>query len=247
MEPEINEAEGHLAPLNKVTPLSRYLALALFVILPFLGGWIGYTYAPEKVVEVERVVIKEVAVDDDISQSEVVKATAPEISFSSVVTKRSVEYKLQDPPPATDGGGPMLVAHDTNTGADLEIENYWFRFSDQIATIGDKSILLYGTQDGLQILNLTAAGIETETVALPPGLTAREQILCEMGCKTGVNWEVDTSDNQVVLVVDLHDNKTFEELVDQYRSFGGMSSGKTEIDEKMRELNFVEEYRINLK
>jgi hypothetical protein len=60
MEPEINEVEGHLAPLKKVTPLSRYLALALFVILPFLGGWIGYTYAPEKVMEVERVVVEEV-------------------------------------------------------------------------------------------------------------------------------------------------------------------------------------------
>jgi hypothetical protein len=43
--------------LNTVTPLSKYLAMTLFVILPFLGGWIGYTYAPEKVVEVEKIVI----------------------------------------------------------------------------------------------------------------------------------------------------------------------------------------------
>jgi len=40
--------------LNTVTPLSKYLAMALFVILPFLGGLIGYTYAPEKIVEVEK-------------------------------------------------------------------------------------------------------------------------------------------------------------------------------------------------
>jgi len=58
---DINEAvkqetEGTLAPLHKVTPLSKYLAMALFVLLPFIGGWIGYMYAPEKVVEVERVV-----------------------------------------------------------------------------------------------------------------------------------------------------------------------------------------------
>lgn len=46
--------------LHQVTPLSKYLALTLFVILPFLGGWIGYTYAPEKVVEVEKVVVKEI-------------------------------------------------------------------------------------------------------------------------------------------------------------------------------------------
>ena len=48
------------SPLYTVTPLSKYLAMGLFIVLPFIGGWIGYTYAPEKVVEVEKVVIKEV-------------------------------------------------------------------------------------------------------------------------------------------------------------------------------------------
>jgi hypothetical protein len=55
--------------LHTVTPLSKYLALTLFIIMPFLGGWIGYTYAPEKVVEVERVVIKEVIVEKEIEVS----------------------------------------------------------------------------------------------------------------------------------------------------------------------------------
>lgn len=39
--------------LCQVTPLSRYLALALFITLPFIGGYVGYQLAPEKVVEVE--------------------------------------------------------------------------------------------------------------------------------------------------------------------------------------------------
>ncbi len=56
--------------LHQVTPLSKYLALALFVILPFLGGWIGYSYAPEKIVEIERVVVKEVQVVNEISVPE---------------------------------------------------------------------------------------------------------------------------------------------------------------------------------
>ena len=58
MEPQINEPESVIAPLKKVTPLSKYLAMALFVALPFIGGWIGYMYAPEKVVEIERIVEK---------------------------------------------------------------------------------------------------------------------------------------------------------------------------------------------
>lgn len=47
------------SPLYTVTPLSKYLAMAIFVAMPFIGGWIGYTYAPEKVVEVEKVTMEE--------------------------------------------------------------------------------------------------------------------------------------------------------------------------------------------
>jgi len=50
--------------LNTVTPLSKYLALALFIVLPFGGLYIGYVYAPEKVVEIERIVEVEVAVQE---------------------------------------------------------------------------------------------------------------------------------------------------------------------------------------
>jgi len=44
------------ARLTTVTPLSRYLAMALFIAMPFLGVYIGYTFAPEKVVYAEQVV-----------------------------------------------------------------------------------------------------------------------------------------------------------------------------------------------
>lgn len=53
MQPETNQTEGYFASLKKVTPLSKYLALVLFIILPFLGGWIGYSYAPVKEMSVE--------------------------------------------------------------------------------------------------------------------------------------------------------------------------------------------------
>jgi hypothetical protein len=52
--------------LHQVTPLSKYSAVALFVILPFIGGWIGYTYAPEKVVEVERVIEVEKVITKEV-------------------------------------------------------------------------------------------------------------------------------------------------------------------------------------
>jgi hypothetical protein len=75
---QTEEIQDTRSQLNKVTPLSKYLAMGLFVALPFLGGWIGYQYAPEKVVEVEKVLLVErtneskgpgINVDDLVSNS----------------------------------------------------------------------------------------------------------------------------------------------------------------------------------
>lgn len=55
--------------LHKVTPFSKYLAMALFVILPFLGGWVGYTFAPVKIIEVEKIVKTEPANSDDSAKA----------------------------------------------------------------------------------------------------------------------------------------------------------------------------------
>jgi hypothetical protein len=64
MEPEqhIETKESVWKLLTTVTPLSKYLAMILFIILPFLGGWIGYYYALEKMLEVERLIEAGIAV-----------------------------------------------------------------------------------------------------------------------------------------------------------------------------------------
>jgi hypothetical protein len=54
--------------LFRVTPLSKYLAMALFIVMPFIGGWIGYTYAPEKVVE-NTVAKKEISYINSLERS----------------------------------------------------------------------------------------------------------------------------------------------------------------------------------
>jgi hypothetical protein len=54
MEPVKNEqVSGRFDSLKQVTPLSKYLAMIIFIVTPFVGGWIGYMYAPEKVIEIE--------------------------------------------------------------------------------------------------------------------------------------------------------------------------------------------------
>ncbi len=45
--------------LTGVTPLSKYFALSLFIAMPFIGGWVGYTYAPGKVIVIEKLAIEE--------------------------------------------------------------------------------------------------------------------------------------------------------------------------------------------
>lgn len=118
MEPQINEPQSVIAPLKKVTRVSKYLAMALFIILPFLGGYIGYTLAPEKVVEVERAVtsvdqgsevVSDVPVVSDLNplfQSEVDMGTqVVDDQFISVAPNRytiPAGYFLEYDTPAND-------------------------------------------------------------------------------------------------------------------------------------------------
>lgn len=66
---------------NTVTPLSKYLAMVLFVALPFIGGLVGYLYAPERVIEVEKIVIQKPAPESNIEESKVL--TEVQKPFSS--------------------------------------------------------------------------------------------------------------------------------------------------------------------
>jgi hypothetical protein len=59
MENTTPEIQPIKSPLHTITPLSKYLAMTLFIILPFLGGLVGYTLAPEKIVEIERITVLE--------------------------------------------------------------------------------------------------------------------------------------------------------------------------------------------
>ncbi len=57
MEPQqTSEQRSSFSVLQQVTPLSKYLAMLVFVIMPFIGGYIGYVYSPQKIVERVKVV-----------------------------------------------------------------------------------------------------------------------------------------------------------------------------------------------
>lgn len=53
---EITLKETFIAPLCKVTPVSKYLAMGIFIIMPFVGGLIGYQLATERMIEMQSMV-----------------------------------------------------------------------------------------------------------------------------------------------------------------------------------------------
>lgn len=84
MNPELNsqdvEVEQKPSALNSVTPLSKYLAMILFIIMPFIGGWIGYTYTPVKIVEVEILVLEKSLIREEGNQIDLNSTTATTLS-----------------------------------------------------------------------------------------------------------------------------------------------------------------------
>jgi len=62
---------------NTVTSFSKYLAITLFVILPFLGGWVGYTFAPEKLVEIEKLIEIEKIIEVEVNKNDSSNSPTP--------------------------------------------------------------------------------------------------------------------------------------------------------------------------
>lgn len=91
-EQEVAQVEQK-STLHQVTPLSKYLAMTLFIILPFLGGWIGYMYAPEKLVEVEREVVKEIVVAEEVKAS---TDEYPDVRYGSFSLADPGAYRIED-------------------------------------------------------------------------------------------------------------------------------------------------------
>jgi|AntRauTorckE6833_2_1112554.scaffolds.fasta_scaffold21866_2 hypothetical protein len=119
------------ARLTMVTPLSKYLAMALFVVMPFVGVYIGYTFAPEKVVEVERIISSgDDSVQDNNNFNTLFETSSSVPSFSLVEDGRllSVESSRVKPNPVhiflTDERGTRWISteHGTCGLSDINLE-----------------------------------------------------------------------------------------------------------------------------
>jgi hypothetical protein len=85
MEPDIEHSlETSLKRVVQVTTFSRYIALALLVLLPFLGAYVGYQFAPIQVVEVEKLV----AVASNVKQTTLPPLSELQARFAEKVSDR---------------------------------------------------------------------------------------------------------------------------------------------------------------
>jgi hypothetical protein len=114
-------------PLCKVTPLSKYLAMVIFIALPFVGEYIGYRIAPEKVVEVPVVMLSNtttpkipvpaennVLVQDNNSSSsnEIINtATTTDVMSGYKVGKKYGDFTIIDDKTAPADGYSFPTAH----------------------------------------------------------------------------------------------------------------------------------------
>jgi hypothetical protein len=97
MEPQINEPESVIAPLRKVTPLSKYLALALFIIMPFLGVWVGFNLASEEIQKVENPLSTDKEITNSIEVNEVVSKSFREVVDENYTGDTKWNDLMQEP------------------------------------------------------------------------------------------------------------------------------------------------------
>ncbi len=77
--PATQEILNKFEQLHKVTPLSKYLAMTLFILMPFLGGWVGYINSPEQIVVEYIYIEKEVETSHASTTSDIVEVITEQV------------------------------------------------------------------------------------------------------------------------------------------------------------------------
>ena len=152
--------------LHQITPLSKYLAMALFIILPFLGAYIGYVNAPETVVEevvvlessgeeIESVVVKN---DDSLELKKyTIRSYKNSEAWEVWLLEANEQNKYEKTLKLTDGYVGKIVARDGN----LYIANGEFLVVVELSSLKKE---VYETQDYVEDLMFTKNGVYVQMV-----------------------------------------------------------------------------------
>jgi hypothetical protein len=93
---QVTSTENIIALLHKVTPLSKYLTLALFIVLPFIGAFVGWQYAVHGVV-VETETSLPVQFNTDIQNNQERPVLEPQVQSESFPQKpnTTIRYAVE--------------------------------------------------------------------------------------------------------------------------------------------------------
>ena len=177
-----------------MTPLSRYLALLLFVVLPFLGGWIGYISAPEQIVEVESFGEAENTVVEKVV-SETVQMI--EVPPQALLAKNYGLYADKNNP---DSSGEQSIVID-----EREIYGKTIRFEDG-AMLVPKAVAYLTTPDGPVYIGYRYGncGVSTEPVdsLISQSLGEGERNIAQLSCwyaGAGSDLYLSETDDEIIL------------------------------------------------
>ena len=96
--------------------------MLLFVAMPFIGGWIGYTYAPTKVVEVEKVIIKEIPAQEELSKVDMVQGSEEIPAQEESIKTDVVQDREEVIPQEIVGNSEVANQYKKYSNAELDIE-----------------------------------------------------------------------------------------------------------------------------
>lgn len=193
MEPRVDNQSAEVnekSVLHQVTPVSKYLAMALFISLPFVGGYVGYSLAPEKVVEVtvERVVVKDISPEQETeTKVQPVSATTTQevykspngfsvlISTDSVVTEEPAQLSISSSTRISGDFGSVCISPGYGCGG-VGMQG-WTQTRENLVTGSGNQIALnvWREEDGGDrvMINMTTLA------PLPNGFSTQAQIQLE--------------------------------------------------------------------
>ncbi len=157
-------------PLCKVTPVSKYLAMLVFIILPFIGAYVGYQLAGEEVEE-----------EIESTQLAIPNAEQPSRNTITYTGPRATYQKLSE---VVDSSSEYAITDNTIVCKN-EVEETSVPYSDEavISTDIDVRYLIIGTslywncqkigsidKDTLRVVNKITSDIQDDTTVYFSGV-----------------------------------------------------------------------------
>jgi hypothetical protein len=210
-----------IAPLHRVTPVSKILAAVVMIILPFVGFLVGYTYAPEKVVEVPVNYLKNTTTQTPGNVSE------SELSDSNVVI-----YSVEDSKIRGEGRSyPVLSLYKKYGGANsikFATVGAVGEYPIQFAVSPNKKKVAVNLESKLILIDVGSG--EKETIYTPKFVVGGRIAFSPDSSKVAFvdgNYYVET-ENVTLYTYDLIQKKLIEQITSQDLTFIDVDNWRTD-------------------